>query len=90
MTETQVVAFVAAVIVSLVFGYLKGIDKGLDMGIEYSIPRISINLLNALLPEFTREGLRDKFINIVLTNPNIEFIDGKFNVINSKNKNKSC
>ena len=90
MTETQVVAFVAAVIVSLVFGYLKGVNKGLDMGIKYSIPRISINLLNALLPEFTREGLRDKFINIVLTNPNIEFIDGKFKVINSKNKDKSC
>ena len=90
MTETQIVAFIAAVIVSLLFGYLKGIDKGLDMGIEYSIPRITINLLNALLPEFTREGLRDKFINIVLTNPNIEFIDGKFKVINSKNKDKSC
>ena len=90
MTETQIIAFVAAVIVSLVFGYLKGIDKGLDMGIEYSIPRVSINLLNALLPEFTREGLRDKFINIVLTNPNIEFIDGKFKVIKSKNKDKSC
>ena len=90
MNEIQIVAFIAAVIVSLLFGYFKGVDKGLDMGIEYSIPHILINLLNALLPEFTKEGLRDKFINIVLTNPNIEFIDGKFKVINSKNKDKSC
>lgn len=90
MNETQVAVFIGAVIVSLYFGYLKGVDKGLDMGIEYSTPHIVINLLNALLPEFTREGLRDKFIDIILNNPNIEFIDGKFKVINSKNKDKSC